>query len=724
MVDNMEYKLLSHRGVGRTNLTNALNEQRCIKEACPAENTLEAFKYAREQGITSFETDIMVTKDGHLVCLHDKELNQNIYGAVKTERDYGYVSEKTLAELKEYSFGPNGEKIITLDELCQYLYIENPSTPPAKLLLELKSADSGAPLGEFLTRNQDLYGYDISQDISILASTAGIDKIKACQAGAPEVNVVVFYPTSTLYESDSILQTESGYMNAPIFALDGDKSQYKASLYDLIEQTTEAVGKHTFNLIGKDLQPNLLDYLVEKEIPIMFSSWNELPPSRATEMVHNFYELTKQGVDITVLSDYAPEFKRELDKLDKASLIDYENSVITPEARSKLEIDYPNKVFTGLAPGNQMVLDIAHRGVGRTNLNASVEHQKIEIEQLPAENTERAFRYALDGDIANGRPPADGIETDFVLTKDGVAVVCHNQELHKNVWGENREQDTNNLGNISDYTFAELQQFQFGPNPDDKLMSATQFFELIGEYNVNYETEHGRKLQLILEVKDPNVVNALVESVYDAIDDGHISKDSIAFFSTKQNALKEIRSIDAELHVGYALITNFLYENDRIEVVEKGDYLDYPEWRVSDAEREKGYREDALDDLKQLKEEIGPFFLVPLIHDVTDEMVDWSKELNAPMFIGFWKEPPPEQNIEQVEKVAELYKNGIPVLPGSDYAGTFTAKLKEVMQNNLAEDLSLGQEAPEKAPVSTTIYSNTMENMTSIRQEEPALVRK
>ena len=62
------------------------------------ENTLPAFKLAWEQGADAIEGDFLLTKDGHIVCIHDKTTQrlaeQNLV-----------VSESTLEQLKTLDVG-------------------------------------------------------------------------------------------------------------------------------------------------------------------------------------------------------------------------------------------------------------------------------------------------------------------------------------------------------------------------------------------------------------------------------------------------------------------------------------------------------------------------------------------------------------------------------------------------------------------------------------------
>jgi glycerophosphoryl diester phosphodiesterase len=63
-----------------------------------AEHTLAAYELALTHGAQGVECDIRVTRDGHLVCVHDRRVD-------RTSDGRGVVSEKTLAELAAHDFG-------------------------------------------------------------------------------------------------------------------------------------------------------------------------------------------------------------------------------------------------------------------------------------------------------------------------------------------------------------------------------------------------------------------------------------------------------------------------------------------------------------------------------------------------------------------------------------------------------------------------------------------
>lgn len=94
------------------------------------ENTLAAYRLAKQKGFTYVECDVSFTSDGYAVLLHDSTID-------RTSNGTGNVSDLTLAQLLTYDFGSwkseayAGEKIPRFEEfiaLCKHLglhpYIE------------------------------------------------------------------------------------------------------------------------------------------------------------------------------------------------------------------------------------------------------------------------------------------------------------------------------------------------------------------------------------------------------------------------------------------------------------------------------------------------------------------------------------------------------------------------------------------------------------------------
>lgn len=123
------FKIFAHRG---------------STEGGAVENTLEAFHYAIEAGVTYLETDVQATKDGVAVLFHDSKLTR-IAGVSKQVSDY------TLEELRSLKL-VGGGRIPTLQEALERF-------PKAKFNLDLKTADS------------------INPAVSVIKETSALDRV-------------------------------------------------------------------------------------------------------------------------------------------------------------------------------------------------------------------------------------------------------------------------------------------------------------------------------------------------------------------------------------------------------------------------------------------------------------------------------------------------------------------------------------------------------------------
>lgn len=108
------------------------------------EHTLAAYLRALDEGADGLECDVRLTRDGHLVCVHDRRLD-------RTSNGNGPVSTRTLAELEGLDFGSwhpgptrvNGDEVLdesylrllTLDRLLE---ATRAAGRPVRLLVETK----------------------------------------------------------------------------------------------------------------------------------------------------------------------------------------------------------------------------------------------------------------------------------------------------------------------------------------------------------------------------------------------------------------------------------------------------------------------------------------------------------------------------------------------------------------------------------------------------------
>ena len=114
------------------------------------ENTMEAFSAAVDLGFRHLETDLHITSDGVLVCVHDDTVDRTTNGS-------GPVDEHTLAELREldvgfrhstsegFPFRGAGMQIPTLEEALT-------SWPDVSFVIDLKIDGLVYPLADLLNQ--------------------------------------------------------------------------------------------------------------------------------------------------------------------------------------------------------------------------------------------------------------------------------------------------------------------------------------------------------------------------------------------------------------------------------------------------------------------------------------------------------------------------------------------------------------------------------------------
>jgi glycerophosphoryl diester phosphodiesterase len=99
--------------------------------AARPEHTLAAYELAIAEGADGLECDVRLTRDGHVVCVHDALID-------RTSNGRGRVSAMSLAELDRFSYAPGTDRpvgILTLDRL---LTAALAAGRPLQILIETK----------------------------------------------------------------------------------------------------------------------------------------------------------------------------------------------------------------------------------------------------------------------------------------------------------------------------------------------------------------------------------------------------------------------------------------------------------------------------------------------------------------------------------------------------------------------------------------------------------
>jgi glycerophosphoryl diester phosphodiesterase len=183
-----------------------------------AEHTLPAYLAAIDEGADGLECDVRLTKDGHLVCVHDRTVN-------RTSNGQGIVSELELDALRRLDFsswrddlpgtadelipdspylagvvpermGPDDQQVLTLQTLLQ---VVREAVRPVRLLIETKHPTRyGGLVEKELVRVLDRFGWAWAGSPVTVMSFAQV-ALRRVRLLAPELDLVM------------LMERESGY---------------------------------------------------------------------------------------------------------------------------------------------------------------------------------------------------------------------------------------------------------------------------------------------------------------------------------------------------------------------------------------------------------------------------------------------------------------------------------------------------------------------------------
>jgi glycerophosphoryl diester phosphodiesterase len=167
------------------------------------EHTLAAYLRALDEGADGVECDVRLTRDGRLVCVHDRRLN-------RTSNGTGLVSGKTLAELEALDFASwhpataaeelqaEHVRLLTLERLLSALRDRG---RPVRLLIETKHPSRyGAEVERRLVQLLRRYGLteprpDEPIQVTVMSFAAlALRRIRRLAPGVPTVYLLKIVP--------------------------------------------------------------------------------------------------------------------------------------------------------------------------------------------------------------------------------------------------------------------------------------------------------------------------------------------------------------------------------------------------------------------------------------------------------------------------------------------------------------------------------------------------
>ncbi|MGB6050168.1 MAG: glycerophosphodiester phosphodiesterase family protein, partial [Rhodococcus sp. (in: high G+C Gram-positive bacteria)] len=130
------------------------------------EHTLVAFDHALQQGADALECDVRITRDGHIVCVHDRRVDRTSTGT-------GLVSGLSYETLKTFDYGAEGEpaEVLLLSDLIKLVL--DWTSKPVKLFIETKHPVRYGSLVENKVL-AELHRYGLAQPASAAHSRAVI----------------------------------------------------------------------------------------------------------------------------------------------------------------------------------------------------------------------------------------------------------------------------------------------------------------------------------------------------------------------------------------------------------------------------------------------------------------------------------------------------------------------------------------------------------------------
>lgn len=209
--------------------------------------------------------------------------------------------------------------------------------------------------------------------------------------------------------------------------------------------------------------------------------------------------------------------------------------------------------------------------------------------EIYPENTMMAFSKAIE-------VGADGIETDVQMTKDGVLVLIHDEQI---------DRTSNGIGLVKDISYSELLNYDFGEWKNrsysgQRIVTLDEMLKLIKKYDV----------ELNIEIKN-NIIkyHGIEDKIIDLIRKYDI-ENKILISSFNHESIQRIKTLNTEIRCGVLCYSNFIDPHEYVRKLGVDTY--HPMYRtlstkiIKDLERYNipiyTYTVDEENDIKRLIE--------------------------------------------------------------------------------------------------------------------------
>lgn len=139
------------------------------------ENTIQGFRYAIDMGVDYVECDVHLSRDQHLIVMHDATVD-------RTTNGHGAIRDLTAARIRSLDAG-DGEQVPTLDEVLETVRHE------VHLLIELKG------VGVEQAAVEAVRAHGMAADVTF--SSFALERLAAVRAMGPAYRVRAILPNPT-----------------------------------------------------------------------------------------------------------------------------------------------------------------------------------------------------------------------------------------------------------------------------------------------------------------------------------------------------------------------------------------------------------------------------------------------------------------------------------------------------------------------------------------------
>jgi len=253
---------------------------------------------------------------------------------------------------------------------------------------------------------------------------------------------------------------------------------------------------------------------------------------------------------------------------------------------------------------------IGHRGCngGTSHLSGADALGDVPLEMLP-ENTLQALHKGMF-DYARNQDKRDGNEFDVYITLDGIPVICHDDDLNRNVAGANRK--GKELGSISQLNLGEVFCHNVGqgkiiPPVETALIS-------LGTFNTQRQAIGLRNIIFNIELKGVGTARAVYPVVQRTISSfGRIAHDDIIYCSSSVDELKELRLLAPHAQIAFAVNTEQFFGAENVT----DDFM---------VSMNRGYKDNFFPWLDSICRDIDFKAIDCTFWDINDDLVDYAKK--------------------------------------------------------------------------------------------------